>query len=132
MDEKSIHDNDVVSYSVLCRERKLVIQTEIIIGAVLERTDVVFRGLEAYALDGDNLDTVLFSIDRVEVDRLVDEEQQRFSDGVNYGWPGSWNTSIEDSKECLKNRNCVAWRIQSSIGMEGFVVAQSMEFKAHS
>ena len=96
----------------------------------LERTDVVFRGLEAYALEGDNLRTILFGIDSAGLDELVDEEQQRFSDGAKYDWPGSWNTSVTNSKRYLKDQNCLAWRIQSSLGMQGFVIAQSMELKS--
>jgi hypothetical protein len=131
-DEVSIHDNYVVSYSVLCDQRRLVLCTEIILGACVERTDMLFYGVEAYSLEKDNFGTILFSIDEVEIEKLIADEQEKFIKGKEYHWPGQWNSSLEESKQYLKSRNCRAWTIRSSYGMTGFVIAQGIDYRRHT
>ena len=132
MEEASIHDNYVISYTVLCEDRKLIMHTEQSYLMPAERTDVIFHGMEAYFLEGDNFGTVLFSIDEVQIDSLVEENRSKFDEGTKYAWPGPWNKSVEDSKKYLKDGNCRAWSISSSIGMRGFVIAQGIKFRKHT
>jgi hypothetical protein len=132
MSEPSIQDNYVVSYTVLCEQRRLVLCTEIILETCVARTDLLFYGVEAYSLKRDNFGTILFSIDEVEIEKLLADEQEKFDAGTQFHWPGEWNTSLEESKQYLISRNCRGWTIRSSTGMTGFVIAQGIECRRHT
>ena len=131
MEEVPIHDNYVISYTVLCEDRQLIIRTEQSQFMPAQRTDVFFHGVEAYLLEGDNFGTVLFGIDEVEIDGLIEEYKLKFDEGAKYAWPGPWNNSVEDSKKYLKDRKCRAWSISSSYGMGGFVIDQEIKVRKH-
>jgi hypothetical protein len=123
----SIHDNSVVGWSVSCAERKIVPHTEYCDAKLREITDVVFRGVEAYHIFGDNLSTILFDIEDYPIERILTDFSSEFESGVKYCWPGFWNTSVDACLDYFVEHKLRGWRISSSIGLTGFVIADEME-----
>lgn len=129
MKEISIHDNIVTAYTVSCETREIVLHTEFRDQEPNEKTDVTFRGVEAYHIIGDNMESVLTDVNECSIDRILVEFSSEFEDGVKYAWPGPWNESRKACREYLEKHECKAWIIYSSYGMGGFVIAKSMELK---
>jgi hypothetical protein len=127
MPPTSIHDNFVVGWSVSCVERTVVLHIEYGDAKPNEATDVVFRGIEAYHIVGDNLQSILFDIEDVTMETILRDFALEFESGVKYGWPGNWNKSMFACREHLIGRKLKGWRISSSYGLEGFVIAENME-----
>ena len=67
----SVHDNFLVSYEVLCRQREIRLHTEFRDKEPIECTDVIFRGVEAYHFDHDNFETIIFDITEVPVEDIL-------------------------------------------------------------
>ena len=127
MEERSVHDNTVVGYTVSCKKREVVLHTECNAHGKEEKTDIVFRGVEAYQIIGDNMCSVLFSVEEVAIDDILDDFYDEFERGIKYMWPGTWNESEAARREHLRREGCKGWLICPSYGMKGFVIAKSME-----
>ncbi len=129
MKEISIHDNIITAYTVSCEAREIVLHTEFRNQEPNEKTDIIFRGVEAYYIIGDNMESVLADVNECSIDRILAEFSSEFEDGVKYAWPGPWNESPKACLEYLEKHGCKVWAIDSSYGMAGFVIAKSMELK---
>lgn len=129
MKDISIHDNIVTGYEVCCATRALVIHTAYQDANPIETTDVVFRGVEAYHLVGDNMQTILFDVGECPIEDILKAFASDYESGVKYGWPGVWNKSPESCLQHFTDTKCKGWMIASSFGMGGFVIARSMELQ---
>ncbi len=130
MPKISIHDNVVTGYTVLCDKRELVLHTEFREKEPKEVTDVVFRGVEAYHISGDNMESILFDVAQCEIEEILQAFCSEFEEGREYIWPGLWNESPEACREYLEKQGCRGWKISPSYGMGGFVIAKSMELRS--
>ena len=122
----SIHDNVLLGHTVACDDRRIILRTEFRDASPVERTDVVFEGVETYAFENDDLGTILFSVEEVPLPDLLRTEQVRFEAGRRFGWPRAYGESTEDYLAHLKEHGIRAWRISSSVGLTGWVLAQRM------
>ncbi len=129
MNDISIHDNIVTGYEVSCTARDLVIHTLFQNDELDEKTDLVFGGIEAYHLVGDNMQTILFDVTECPLEQILKDFASEFEVGLQYGWPGPWNESPESCLEHFADQKCKGWTISSSYGMGGFVIAQSMKLQ---
>ena len=73
--------------------------------------------------------SVLLDVYECTIDQILLDFNSEFEDGVRYAWPGPWNDSPKTCHEYFEKRECKAWRISSSYGMGGFVIAKTMELK---
>jgi hypothetical protein len=125
--DTSVHDNHLVSYEVLCEQREIRLHTEFRSKQPVERTEIVFRGVEAYHLYHDNFQTIIFDITETSVDDILAEESARFEEGRRHCWPGAWNNSEATAKAYLAQRRVCGYTLSSSFGMCGWVLAFGME-----
>ncbi len=141
MEEKiSIHDNFLLSYTVNCRESMITMQTAFYDREPHEFTDVAFTGVIAYHLECDNLTTIIFDIVETPLHSIYAEYEALFSGLKNHGWPllfaedkGHLDYKTPDEMmNILEAQNIKGFRFRSSYGMEGFVLAQEMTFRAAS
>jgi len=129
--ELSIHDNFLTGYSVDCEARTIVLHTHYRDGDADERTDVRFTGVIAYHLEGDTLPSILFDITEESVELVV----TRFWGVV---WERRWRYGIgagdlryrtaEELTAALLTRGAHCFVVHSSYGMDGFLIAESMEW----
>jgi len=129
MENISIHDNYVVSYTVLCEKKEIIIHTEFRDqGEPFEKTEIKFSGVLAYQFTGDNLNTILFSVEEIAIEDALQKYNVEFQEGIKYCWPGPWNESPETALKYFKNRHSKVWEISSSYGMGGFVIGNKFEY----
>jgi hypothetical protein len=129
MTDIPVHDNAVIGYDVACDKREIVIHTAFRDPNLRERTDIVFKDVEAYFIAGDNLNSVLFDVDEEPISKILDDFSTEFDRGVPYAWPGPFNQSLMACEEHFTKGGFKGWRISPSYGMTGFIIAKSMEFK---
>ena len=129
MEELSIHDNIVTGYTVSCEKREIIMHTVFREIEPNEFTDVILKGVEAYQIAGDNMATILFDFEECPIEQLLKDFQNEFENGVRYSWPGPWNTSPQACLEHFVKKGCKGWTINSSYGMYGFVIADSIELR---
>lgn len=129
--ERSIHDNTLLSFTVDCRARRIVLSTafEHSRGGEVERTDIVFEGVTAYRMEGDNFSTILSSISEVSAHRIFEENRELFEANRPYGWPGFWNESDDAVREHIQSSGVAGFILLSAVGMAGWVWATSMRLE---
>ena len=120
----SVHDNYLVSYEVLSEQRKIVLRTEYRDGRqVPEATAVIFTGVEGYHFERDCFENILFDIEKVPVERILEERADEIRAAANYvTWP--WASELAEAREWLHGRGIDGFLIDSSVGLCGWVLAR--------
>ena len=127
---RSIHDNYIIGYQVDCVKHEIIFQTEYRAkDESYECTNIIFDGVIAYFLLGDNFSSIILSIDEVSINQILEEYKSEFAEGEKYCWPGAWNTSIETSLEYISQQNVKGWDIFSAYGMAGFIIGKNMKLQ---
>lgn len=125
--EISIHDNVLLGYEVRSDEHEIVFKTEYRDGALRERTDVIFNQVIAYSFINDSFGTILYDVTEMDINMFIEENWDAFEEGGKWGWPGSWVSSKENTKIYLAQNSIRAYRIDSSIGMSGWILGKTTE-----
>ncbi len=129
MEDISVHDNFLISYSVFCRKREIYLHTAFLDKEPHEYTDVVFSGVTIYHFECDNLDTIIFDIEEAELEDIYAEYENLFSRLKNYAWVTFRYESKEELIRKMREKNVKAFTINSSHGLAGWVWAESMSKK---
>ena len=125
----SVHDHAVVGYEVDALTRRLVLRTQIESGSsTVERCEIIFSSVEAYSLEHDSFGTILFGIEEVPALTLFENNVARFESGHKAaGWPRFWQRNADDARRYLLEHKTRGFEISSSIGMSGWVLAESLQ-----
>lgn len=126
----SVHDNLVLGWEVSCERRELRLRTAYRDREPFERTEILFRGVEAYHLTGDTMCSVLFDVEESPLAQILEEHAGVFREGAKYSWPGPWNRSPDDCLEHFTALGCRGWTVSPSYGIGGFVIAGEMEIRS--
>jgi hypothetical protein len=125
---RSIHDNCVYAYAVLSDQRRIVLHTEYPHAPAPEYTDVIFCGVVANHFEDVLASNILFGVDEVDLQRIVHGSADLFRQHKNYGWPDLIDyRDSDDLIAILKGRRVKAYEISSSLGLNGWVLAGSIE-----
>jgi hypothetical protein len=125
---RSIHDNNVLGYTVDIDAKCIVLRTEYRdCGPPFERTDVRFEGVLGYHFF-DSLGGILLGIEPVDVAQVVLENAELFRSQEKHAWPMQGCSG--DPVEYARRAGATAYLIRSSIGFGGFVICKSMRIEA--
>ena len=124
--EISVHDNSVVAYEVLAKEKKIVLHTECLDRESHEFTDIVFEEVLAYDFENDLFGTIIFDVKEVDLSVLLKEKAAMFEGGWRHGWPRGWERDKEDIEVFVRRLEMRAFELSSSYGMSGWVLARRM------
>jgi len=122
----SAHDNHIVSYTVLAKEKRIVLQTEFRDQEPHEFTDVVFEEVLAYDFEHDLFGTIIHNVEEVDLATLLKEKAAMFEEGWRYGWPRGWEKEKEEIEAFVRRLEMRAFELSSSYGMSGWVLAKRM------
>ena len=125
MEEISVHDNFVESYSVDAGKREIILHTVYRDGGANETTDIIFSDVAAYRFTGDNFQTILFDVTETTIEEVLKMNQSIFEAEKNYAWPIHYESET-DLLEKMSSQDMRAFLIHSSYGMGGWVWAKSM------
>lgn len=135
---QSVHDNWLYAETFDHERRRIVLHTVYPHGETpddMEWTDVIFEGVvthhfqEANYTSGPDPACVLFDI----VDRDAFEVLRKYAELLastrNRGWPLLHYTSLEDLAARLQTGGARCYEVQGVCGIQGFVIAASIEFR---
>jgi hypothetical protein len=137
-----MHDSLIIGYEVDGMARRLVLHTEwrgggsaIPANSVVERSDAIFEGLEAYVLRNDVLaddrnGNIIYSIKPLPLEPEVQRRWSEFeASSRQSAWPSFWQDNEAKMRERIAQlaRDGVKWfELSSSYGMDGWIIARSM------
>src|SRR4051812_20594905 len=93
---RSIHDNNVYGYTVACREQRVTLHTEYLVGDVREFTDVVFSGVIAHRFENQLSGNILLDIEESDLAGIVRAEPNLFEQLRELCWPKGVKASSND------------------------------------
>lgn len=124
--EISVHDNFLLSYHVDAEDERIVFRTEYRDGSEIEKTDVTFEGVSAYHFEGDIFTSIIFDMEEMAPSSIYKQYEDLFDRKKNYGWPKNWKQKEESFEGYLTRLGLKSYWIQSSSGLDGFVIAKEM------
>ena len=129
-EDRSVHDNNLYAYAVICDQRQIMLHTEFVHGSATEYTDVVFSGVVAHYFEDVLSGNILFDINEVDPETIVRERADLFAGRKNYGWPdGIRYRDVDDLVGILRRLGVRGYEIGSSYGMSGWVLAAAMAIR---
>lgn len=122
-----VHDNTCHGYRFSGKTQQLVLETEFPSGSQRqgECSDVIFEGVWCHYLESIQNGNIIFDIEQVELAQIEKEFQSVFERLKNSGWPRT-EKIVDSFSAVIERRRLKVYRIESSYGMEGFVVAESV------
>jgi hypothetical protein len=123
-----VHDNFIYAYSVLCEEGRIILHTHFCDGDANEFGDVVFTEVEIHHFECVLSSNIIFAIEAVSVEEIINEHKELFVRLKKHGWPKIDYSSIEQLIQILDERQLKGFVINSSCGLYGWVLAKEMRF----
>ena len=127
MSNRSIHDNNIYGYTVDCGQQQIVLHTEFHDAGRQEYTDVIFFRSIAHNFECVLQGNIIFGIEKVEPERIIEEWREVFARQKQYGWPDIEYDDLSELPTILRERDVTGYEISSSYGMRGWVLARTME-----
>jgi hypothetical protein len=122
----SIHDNQIISYTVNSHKREIHFQTVYKDKEPYEYTDVIFSGVIIYHFECDNFNSIILDIDEVSLEEVYSQYESLFFKLKNYGWLSIDFETKEELIQKMKIENIKAFRINTSYGLDGWIWANCM------
>jgi hypothetical protein len=122
----SLHDNNVYGYEVDCEHRRIVLHTEYEHVDPIEFIDVVFIDVLAHSFEAVLEGNILFDIEQVDQAAIVNTHAEVFRESWRvHGWPSlEYRGDLNLLVNLLREQSFLAYEIQSSYGMTGWVFAK--------
>jgi hypothetical protein len=93
-----------------------------------ESSELVFTEVEGY-LFGRGLETgMVLAAEEQPLAAFLAENEEHFARESQWGWPQFWRGSVDLTAAWLTSRGCRVWRIATSYGLSGWVVAGNATF----
>jgi hypothetical protein len=128
---RSIHDNNVYSYIVDCERKRITLHTSYRDSEPHEFTDIVFSDVVAHYFEHVLPGNILFAIDEVELHALLVENSELFERSWRYAWPNQdYKGDLDHLAKRLRDHSVKAFKLQSSYGLSGWVLAGNYELLA--
>ena len=127
-----IHDSLLTGYSVNSETQELVLWMQPHQESAPSPFHVVFNGVAAHFFEAPLLPAVLSDIASVSAERLVAEQWHSLERGyTSCGWPGPWADTLAHATQFVQSSSLQAFRVESSYGLSGWVLARSATFHAN-
>jgi hypothetical protein len=124
---RSVHDNIILSYAVNCKARTITINTEFRDISPGELTDIIFADVLGYHLMHDAFGNIVFDIEESPLQSFLHENARELSDAFRQdGALGEWTQDPPGAFEFLNKKGIHAYRLVSSLGLCGWVLAKSV------
>lgn len=122
----SVHDHFVYAYGVDCGGRRVVLH--MVYPGAERFVDVVFREVAAHWFEYARADSILFDVEEVDVEALVQEHAGVFEKSWRYGWPQMpYSGDLKVLVERLRAGGVRGYEVSASLGLSGWVLAKSCE-----
>ncbi len=125
-----LHDYEVTAYLVDGKSRTIRFTLSAPKGSANRResSELIFRDVEGY-LFGRDLDTgVVLAAEERPLTTFLTENEEYFEHESQWGWPQFWRGSAHVTAAWLTSHDCRVWKIATSYGLSGWIVAGSATF----
>lgn len=118
----NIHDNQILNYTIDIKNKTLLLNT---ITEQDKTCNIKFTGLMAHHFENVISCNIILDINEIDIATAVDD--RCFDEGLKYGFPCLEVSTIEQLKIKLINEDYKMFVIYASLGLNGYIIAKSME-----
>ena len=130
---EGVHDSLLVEYIVSSESKQLVLKLLPRHHSAPAPFEVVFHDAVAHCFEAPLLPAILCGIETIPAETLISENWQRIEHGHKAnGWPGAWAASLADAIQFVRSSSLKGFKIESSYGLSGWVLAKSVQRTAAS
>ncbi len=125
-----LHDYEVTAYHVDGKSRTIRFTLSALKGSANRSgfSELIFRDVEGYLFERD-LDTgVVLAAEERPLTTFLTENEEYFAHESQWGWPQFWRGSADLTATWLTSRGCRVWKIATSYGFSGWIVAGNATF----
>jgi hypothetical protein len=121
-----VHDYHLRGYQVLDFGSSIVLDLVYDYpGQPKQESTIRFSGVELHHFTH-TAGAILFGFESVSIDDILKEHRALIESSAAMQGVRGWQDGIDNYRRYLHDKGAVAWEITSSIGFEGFVIAQSV------
>ena len=91
-------------------------------------SELLFSDVEGYLFERDLDTAIVLAAEELPLDTFLTENEGYFAHESQWGWPQFWRGSADLTAAWLASRGCRVWRIATSYGLSGWVVAGNATF----
>lgn len=122
----NIHDNEIVKYSVDFIKKEIVIKT---LNEKNETIKILFQNVLVYCFEKEMPNSIIFDIEKFEIEKLIEENIELLKENKDYGWPPIAYNNTKGLVEQLKTEQYNYYTIEATIGLCGWIVAKKVQIK---
>ncbi|MES9666268.1 hypothetical protein [Bacillus nitratireducens] len=119
----SVHDNIIISYQVNLENEEIRMHTRTGSG---KDVYVFFSGVLAHFFETEQHGSVIFDIEKSRLLYFFKENEKLLEEKKDYVWPMRYK-DIKELEDILINEKYFYYRISSSYGLSGWVLAKKLE-----
>lgn len=119
-----VHDNIIQSYIVDLNNGILKMGT---CWEDKENTKIEFIGLLAHKFENVIDSNIIFGIYQTTIQSFIDNEKENLTKALKYGYPTLEAGNCDELKEVLENDQYKVFRIDSTLGLCGYVIAKDIK-----
>jgi len=133
---ESVHDNWIYAQAVDHERRRIVLHTVYPHVEPSEYTDVVFEGVVVHHFEQQRLGSsseaanILFDVEETDSFFVLRSYETLLVSTRDYGWPVLRYENLNDLVAQLTADGAKCFEVHGTLGLHGFVFAQSVEFRA--
>ena len=124
----SIHDSIVMSYEVNLQCQKIVFHTQNKSAADIDEIEITFSNVLAHSFENELPGSVLYEISEHGIHEFLEDNRILLEKGKPYCWPVDFDT-LDELQGMLFKEHYLYYRISSSYGLNGWVLAKQYEAK---
>ena len=126
-----IHDSLLVGYSVNSESQELLLSVKPHHDSAPAPFTLRFQGVAAHSFDTPVMPAILYGINRISASDLIRADWPAIERGYKLGgWPGPWAATLASATDFATSNGLSGFQIESSYGLSGWVLAQSVGFHA--
>jgi hypothetical protein len=93
-----------------------------------ESSELIFHEVEGYLFERDLGTTIVLAVEERPLTTFLTENEEYFAHESKWGWPQFWRGSPDLTAAWLDSHGRRVWRIATSYGLSGWVVAGNATF----
>lgn len=122
----NIHDNEIISYEVCLKDKKIIIHSKNNYSKLNEYIDIVFYNVLVHFFENQLSHSIIFDICKYDVNKFIQDNNQLLNKRKKYCWPIDYD-NIEELISTLEKEEYNYYVISSSYGLEGWVLAKKVK-----
>jgi len=121
-----IHDNEILSYTVDFKKKKIIFLTKYTSKTLNENTTIEFLNVTIHLFENAIEGSIILDITKCSIKDFITNNKELLEKKKNYCWPMFYDTESELTQK-LNDKKQSYFVISSALGLCGWILAEDMK-----